>query len=415
MDAHTKHNNVLNLKHAPIPHIKIGIIGLGNRGVANLKRYMQLDLDGIEIIAFADIDLSNINKGQKILVENNRPRAKAFIGSNAWRELCEHPTINLIIICTDWLTHAAMAKFAMERGKHVAIEVPIATSVADCQMIVDTAEKTQRHCTMLENCCYDPFALTTLNMVRQGVFGDISHVEGAYIHDLRNYYFKSATEGGTYNNWTLDYCTKHTGNPYPTHGLGPISKVLGLNNGDYMTSLTSMSSSQLSLSEFAKSNFGEQSRQAKIPFKMGDMNTTMIRTKKGRTIMLQYSVALPRPYNRLYTICGTKGFAQKYPIETITLEPTPEIPLPPDKMQQILSKYEHPFITNIGRPAQERGVENIMNYMMDYRLIYCLQNGLPLDINIYEAAQWSCIAELSEKSVLNGGMPIQIPNFITQD
>ena len=148
---------------------------------------------------------------------------------------------------------------------------------------------------------------------------------------------------------------------------------------------------------------------------MGDMNTTMIRTKKGRTIMLQYSVALPRPYNRLYTICGTKGFAQKYPIETITLEPTPEIPLPPDKMQQILSKYEHPFITNIGRPAQERGVENIMNYMMDYRLIYCLQNGLPLDINIYEAAQWSCIAELSEKSVLNGGMPVQIPNFITQD
>lgn len=415
MEFKLRDKNILNLTHKPISVIKIGIIGLGNRGIANLKRYMQLELEGIEIVALADVSENSIHKAQQLLIENNRPEASTYIGKDAWKDLCLVKEINLIMICTDWLTHCEMATYAMECNKHVALEVPAAITVDECWKLVHTAEKTKMHCTMLENCCYDPFALTTLNMVRKGVLGDISHAEGAYIHDLRPYYFKSEAEGGTHNNWTLDYCTKHTGNPYPTHGLGPISKILDLNNQDYMLSLTSMSSCQLSLTEFAKQNFGNMSNEAKLAFKMGDMNTTLIKTVKGRTIMLQYSVALPRPYNRHYTICGTKGFIQKYPIETITLDPNGDTPLSLSEQKEILLKYEHPFVTNIGNPAKDRGIDNTMNYMMDYRLIYCLQNGLPLDISLYESVQWSCIAELSEKSVLLEGQPVTIPNFLFEN
>lgn len=412
MDFKLRHDNILNLRHTPIQIVRVGIIGLGNRGIANLKRYLQLELHGVEITALADVSDTSVHKAQSILKENNRAKASSYVGIEAWKDLCQNSQVNLVMICTDWLTHCKMATYAMECGKHVALEVPAAITVDECWKLVHTAEKTSMHCTMLENCCYDPFALTTLNMVRQGLLGEMSHVEGAYIHDLRPYYFKSEAEGGTHNNWTLDYCTKHTGNPYPTHGLGPISKVLDLNNQDYMVSLTSMSSCQQSLSQFAKQHYGEMTDEAKVAFKMGDMNTTLIKTAKGKTIMLQYSVALPRPYNRSYTLCGTKGFIQKYPVETITLDPNGESPLSLSERNEILLKYEHPFVTEIGKPAKERGIDNTMNYMMDYRLIDCLQKGLPLDISLYEAVQWSCIAELSEKSVLLDGRPVRIPNFL---
>lgn len=406
MKERLRANHIYGLRHKPIKDIKIGIIGLGNRGIATLKRYMQLQLTNFEIVALADIESDNVNAALTILTEHNKARPATYFGENNWRELCENQTINLVIICTDWLSHTKIALYAMEQLKHVAIEVPAAITVDECWQLVLTAERTKMHCTMLENCCYDPFSLNVLNLVRKGKLGEINHVEGAYIHDLRSYYFKSQTEGGTYKNWSLDYCLKHTGNPYPTHGLGPLAKIIGLNDTDYMTSLVSMSSKQGGFNTFAKSKYGPNSIEAKMEFKMGDMNTTLIKTAKGKTILLQYSISLPQPYNRLFTICGTKGFAQKYPNETIQIENDSEGII---KQKQIL---QHPFVTNIATHAEKLGIENAMNYMMDYRLIYCLQNGLPMDISIYDAVQWSCIAELSEKSVLNNSISIEIPTFL---
>lgn len=407
MNTHDfKTSNVLNLSHPPISLIRIGIIGMGKRGLATLRRYMQLELSGFTISALCDLEQNGIDKAQSILKEHNKPVAKSYSSSDGWKQLCEQADVDLILICTDWASHTPIAVYAMEHGKHVAIEVPASLTVEECWQLVNTAERTRMHCTMLENCCYDPFALTTLHMARQGLFGEISHVEGAYIHDLRELYYRKAEDGGFYDYWSQNYCMQHTGNLYPTHGLGPLCQILDIPHSDRMVSLVSMSSIQTGLHAYARNTFGADSEEASLKFKVGDMNTTLIRTELGKTIMLQYAIGMPRPYNRIHAISGSLGFAQKYPVETLILDGDT------NSTDELIDKYEHPLVTSVGKPAALRGVDNIMNYMMDYRLIYCIQNGLPLDISVYNVVEWSCIAELSEKSVLSGSQPIDIPNFI---
>lgn len=401
--------HVLRLAHSPIPVVRLGFIGLGNRGVLTLQRYLQIE--GVEIKALCEIREGNLAKAQQILKENGYPAATGYSGPNGWKQMCERTDVDLVFICTDWLTHTSMATYAMEHGKHVAIEVPAAMTVDECWKLVDTAEKTRQHCIMLENCCYDPFALTTLNMAQQGAFGEITHVEGAYIHDLRAIYFADETKGGFHNHWGRKYSTEHTGNPYPTHGLGPVCQILDIHRGDRMTFLVSLSSRQAGMTAYARETFGADSPEARQNYMLGDMNTTLIQTAKGKSIMIQYNVATPRPYSRLHTICGTKGFAQKYPVAAIALEPDANAPLEGKALEEVMEKYKHPFTATYGEEARRRKVPNEMNYVMDCRLIHCLRNGLPLDMDVYDAAEWSCITELSEKSVLNGSVPVEIPDF----
>lgn len=401
--------HVLRLAHAPIPVVRLGFIGLGNRGVLTLQRYLQID--GIEIKALCEIREGNLAKAQQILNDANYPQPTGYTGPEGWKRMCERPDIDLIFICTDWLTHTAMATYAMEHSKHVAIEVPAAMTVEDCWMLVETAEKTRQHCMMLENCCYDSFALTTLNMAQQGVFGEIIHVEGAYIHDLRSIYFADESQGGFHNHWGRKYSMEHTGNPYPTHGLGPVCQILNIHRGDRMSHLVSLSSRQAGMSSYARKTFGIDSSEAKQHYLLGDMNTTLIETAKGKSMMIQYNVATPRPYSRLHTICGTEGFAQKYPSPCIALESDASTPLQGRALEEILERYKHPFSAILGAEAHRRNLPNEMNYVMDCRLIYCLRNGLPLDMDVYDAAEWSCITELSEKSVLNRSISVEIPDF----
>lgn len=401
--------HVLRLAHPPIPVVRLGFIGLGNRGVLTLQRYLQIE--GVEIKGLCEIREGNLAKAQQILKEKGYPAATGYSGAEGWKQMCEHPDIDLIFICTDWLTHTSMATYAMKHGKHVAIEVPAAMTVNECWELVDTAEKTRQHCMMLENCCYDPFALTTLNMAQQGVFGEITHVEGAYIHDLRAIYFADESKGGFHNHWGRKYSTEHTGNPYPTHGLGPVCQILNIHRGDRMNYLVSLSSQQAGMTAYAQEAFGADSAEARQKYMLGDMNTTLIQTVRGKSIMIQYNVATPRPYSRLHTICGTKGFAQKYPLPAIALEPDASAPLEGEALEEIMQKYKHPFTATYGEEARRRNLPNEMNYVMDCRLIHCLRNGLPLDMDVYDAAEWSCITELSEKSVLNGSMPVEIPDF----
>lgn len=401
--------HVLGLAHPPLPMVRLAFIGLGNRGVLTLQRYLQIE--GVEIKALCEIREGNLVKAQKILREAGYPQPDGYTGPDGWKRMCERDDIDLVFICTDWLTHTPMAVYSMEHGKHVAIEVPAAMTVEECWKLVDTAEKTRQHCMMLENCCYDPFALTTLNMAQQGVFGEITHVEGAYIHDLRSIYFADESKGGFHNHWGKKYSIEHTGNPYPTHGLGPVCQILNIHRGDRMNYLVSLSSLQAGMTEYARKNFGADSPEARQKYLLGDMNTTLIQTVKGKSIMIQYNIVTPRPYSRLHTVCGTKGFAQKYPVPSIALEPDAGSPLEGKALEEIMERYKHPFTATFGTEAHRRNLPNEMNYVMDCRLIYCLRNGLPLDMDVYDAAEWSCITELSEQSVLNGSIPVEIPDF----
>lgn len=297
----------------------------------------------------------------------------------------------------------------MQNGKHVATEVPAALTMEECWDLVNTAEKTRRHCMMLENCNYDFFEMATLNMAQQGVLGDIVHAEGAYIHDLRELNFRQ--EGGYWNMWRLDHMKNRNANLYPTHGFGPIAHAMNLHRGDKMNYLVSVSSGQFGMTEYAKNKFGEDSEFATQEYKKGDMNTSIIKTEKGKTIMLQHDVSSPRPYSRIHMLSGTKGFVQKWPRRGIALEPNAHSFLKEEEMAEILAEYEHPITKEVGEKAREVGGHGGMDFIMDYRLIYCLRNGLPLDQDVYDAAEWSCIVALSEASVKNNGMPVKVPDF----
>ncbi len=405
--------NVLQLRCDPIPTVRVAFIGLGSRGLEAVRRFMYLE--GIEVVAICDINKDFVAKTQELLIENNKPKALEFTGVEDWKKVCELDNVDLIYNCTHWALHAPIAVYAMEQGKHIALEVPAGLTIEECWKIVDTAEKTRKHCMMLENCCYDFFEMATLNMAQQGLLGEIVHVEGAYIHDLRELNFKSPEEGGYQGMWRLDYNAKNKANLYPTHGLGPVCQALNIHRGDKMNYLVSMSSDQFGMTEYAKNKFGEESDYAKRTYEKGDINTTIIKTEKGKTIMIQHDVTSPRPYNRIHMLSGTKGFVQKYPITGIALEPNAHEFLPEAEMEKLLKEYEHPIVKEVGKKAKEVGGHGGMDFIMDYRLIYCLQNGLPLDQDVYDAAEWSSLVELTEISVRNGSVPVEIPDFTRGD
>lgn len=376
-------SHVLQLVCPALPTVRIGFIGLGNRGMATLRRYLVIE--GVEIVALCDINPDNMAQAKDLLRQAKANTPMIYETNDGWEQLCKHPDIDLIYICTDWLTHTPMACYAMEQNKHVAIEVPAATTVNECWQLVNTAERTRKHCFMLENCCYDTFHQATLTMTHQGILGTLTHLEGAYIHDLRDKYEADGPKG-----WMGRLCGQHKGNPYPTHGIGPVCQLLGIHRTDRLDYLVSLTPSTDAPHDTC-------------------INNTLIRTEKGKTILLQYDVTTPRPYSRMQTVCGTRGFVQKYPRRCIMLDGCE--PIKGDAVEPLITQYTHPEIAQIQEEGKKRNVPNIMNYTMDRRLIHCLRQGLPLDIDVYDAAEWSCIAELSEQSALNGGIPVKIPDF----
>ena len=403
--------SMLGFAAEPISTVRVGIIGLGMRGMGPLKRMSFIE--GVKIVAICDLYQENIDKGQARLKKYGMPRAEEYVGEEAWKKLCQRDDIDLVYIVTDWKTHTPMAVYAMEHGKHVAIEVPAATSVAECWQLVDTSERTRKHCMMLENCVYDHFELTTLNMAQQGLFGEIIHAEGAYIHALDKFW------SGYDRNWRLKFNQEHRGDVYATHGLGPVCFALNIHRGDRMTHLVSMDTDSWVGKSIAKKSLGTEE------FANGDHTSTLIRTQKGKTIELQHNVYTPRPYNRLYQLTGTKGFANKYPIQGILLEFDESnsniVPdhenlnshkfLPEHIFKALMEKYRHPIQKELMEYAKKVGGHGGMDFIMDYRLIYCLRNGLPLDQDVYDAAEWSCIGELTATSIKHNSMPVSFPDF----
>ena len=405
-------SSMLGFKAEPIDTVRIGIIGMGMRGKGPLKRMSFIE--GVKIVAICDRHQENVNLGQARLAKYKMPKADEYVGEDAWKEMCKRKDIHLIYIVTPWTKHTPMAVYAMEQGKHVAIEVPAATSVEECWQLVDTSERTRRHCMMLENCVYDHFELTTLNMAQQGLFGEIIHVEGGYIHALDKFWNRFD------DNWRLKFNQEHAGDVYATHGLGPICFVLNIHRGDRMTHLVSMDTDSWCGKKLAKASLGTEE------FANGDHTTTLIRTHKGKTIELQHNVYTPRPYSRQYQLTGTKGFANKYPVEGILLEhdkmaDSGVVPnhedlsshkfLPQRAFDALMEKYRHPIQKELLEYAKKVGGHGGMDFIMDYRLIYCLRNGLPLDQDVYDAAEWSCIGELSAASIKHKSMPVAFPDF----
>ncbi len=386
--------------------VRIGFIGLGQRGPGHVKRMTYIE--GVEVVAICDKRKKCTDKVEKMLAGLNLPKPAVYTGSeDAWKEMCRRDDLDLIYICSPWELHAPMVIYAMEHGKHAATEVPAATTIQECWDMVKTSERTKKHCVILENCCYDFFEMLTLNMARQGMFGDVIHGEGAYIHPLVGLNFN---RNGFSDMWRLEHNSKYNGNLYPTHGLGPICQCMDINRGDKMEYLTSMASDDFTMNAEAKrraARNGFYKKYVDRPFR-GNMNTTTIRTAKGRTIMIQHDVSSPRPYSRLHTLSGTKAFAQKYPKPVIALGHNA---VNAAKMKELEAKYSPEIITRIGAMAKKVGGHGGMDFLMAWSLINSLRNGLPVDMDCYDAALWSCITPLSIESIANRSTSVDVPDF----
>ncbi len=386
--------------------VRIGFIGLGNRGPSHVSNVSLLE--GVEIKALCDIVPEKVSNTIK-MIENSGFSPEIYTGeAESWKKMCDRDDIDLIYICTPWNMHTNMAVYAMEHGKHVCIEVPAATTLKECWQLVETSEETRKHCMMMENCCYDFFELLTLNMARQGFFGEIIHTEGAYIHNLLGHNFSKT---GYWEMWRLKENESRRGNLYPTHGLGPACQVMGINRGDKMDYMVSLMSKDFQMNETAKkmATTDEFYKQFVDKPYRGNMTTSTIRTSLGRTIMIQHDVTSPNVYSRIHKISGTKGAALKYPLpgkisvadEWVSTE----------EYKAIEEKYTPEIIKKIGEIAKEVGGHGGMDFLMDWRTIDCLRNGLALDQDVYDAALWSSIAPLSEWSVANRSNSIDVPDF----
>jgi hypothetical protein len=391
-------------KVKPIDPVRVGFVGVGGMGSTHVQNY--LNIDGVQIKAVCDIVPAKVERIQKWVVDAGQPKPTGYDkGPTDFVRMCETEDIDLVMNATPWEWHVPVCVAAMKNAKHVATEVPAAMSVDDCWQLVEVAEKFGKHCQMMENCCYDRIELMTLHAVRQGVLGDVLHAEAGYLHDLREVKFSKEGEGL----WRRAWAQKLNGNLYPTHGLGPVAQCMNINRGDAFDFLVSMSGPARGLHEYAVEKFGVDSPQAKERYTLGDVNTSLIRTKLGKTIILIHDTNLPRPYNRINLVQGTKGIAHKWP-DRIYIEGKAAKPHQWDDFAKFTAQFEHPLWQAIAARGEGRG-HGGMDYIEDYRLIWSLRKGEPLDQDVYDAAAWSAIVGASCESVAKLSKPIVIPDF----
>jgi len=398
--------NMCGYSAPKIDNVRIGFVGVGTRGQAAVYRMSQIE--NVTITALCDLQQDKIDFALN-RISNSGQKPKIYTGKEDWKAVCERDDIDLIYICTHWALHTPVAVYAMQQGKHVCVEVPAATTIDECWQLVETSEATKRHCMMVENCCYDFFELLTLNMARQGFFGEIIHCEGAYIHELTENFTRKNFK---WDMWRLKENYERKGNLYPTHGLGPICQVMNINRGDQLDYMVSMSSADFVLGQRVEELAKEDDLYKPFVGKdyRGNMNTSIIKTHKGKTIMLQHDVSSLRPYSRIHLISGTKGIAQKYPLPG-RISTHHRNWFTEEQMKEVEEKYQPAIVKKIGELAKKVGGHGGMDFLMDWRTIDCLRNGLPLDQDVYDAALWSCIFPLSETSVNNRSQAIDIPDF----
>ena len=414
--------HVLGLTAPKLETVRVGFVGLGGRGPWAVKRYAHIP--GVEIVALCDYEEARAEKTQSELRNRGLKPADIYFGPKGYEELCKRDDIDLVYVATDWNHHFPIAKFAMENGKHAAIEVPAAMNLAQCWELIDLAEKTRLHCFILENCCYDYYEMNALAMAQDGVFGEIIRAEGAYIHTLDgawDNYWKDPNDNDVNDlHWRLKYNKENRGDIYSTHGLGPVAQCMNIHRGDRFTTLVAMDTESFAGKAAVKRKTGKEC----VDFRNGDHTTTLMRTAQGKVVEIQHNVMTPQPYNRLFKLTGTKGYATKYP--------TPEFALSGEALKgtdaphmdnlnahkfmdskqkdALMKKYYHPILTEYGEKGRSMG-HGGMDYIMDARLVYCLQHGLPLDIDVYDMAEWCCLAELGALSMDNNCAAVSFPDF----
>jgi hypothetical protein len=381
---------------------RIGLIGTGGRGTNLLENLLGADA---KVLAICDIVREKAEHAQSLVVKAGQSSPELYTdGTHHFEKLVTREDLDLIIIATPWDWHVEMAVAAMKHGKHAAVEVPAATTIEDCWKLVDTSEQTRRHCIMLENCCYGANETTVLRMVHAGLFGDLLYGEGAYLHDLRDELFSAKGEGL----WRRDFHTRFNGNLYPTHGLGPVANYMGIQRGDRFDYLVSMSTPQRGLDEYRKAHLADSDPRWAERYVTGDLNTSLIRTANGLNITLKHDTSNPRPYDRLNVIGGTKGVFADYPPRIyFDGQGGDEAWGSLDKFKQ----YQHPLWAQEGEIAKKLGGHGGMDYIMLYRLLQCMREGLVPDMDVYDAATWSAPSPLSRASVENGSCPMKFPDF----
>ncbi|CCQ11045.1 Predicted secreted alpha-N-acetylgalactosaminidase [Pseudoalteromonas luteoviolacea B = ATCC 29581] len=400
--------SVIGLIAPKMDIVRVGFIGVGERGFGHVKRMSHIE--GAQIVAICDTNDAVLEQSAAFLKENGHTAPALYRGSDrAYQDMLHRDDIDIVIISTPWQWHAPMAIDTMNSGKHAFVEVPLALTVEEMWQLVDTAERTQKNCMMMENVNYGRDELMVLNMVRQGLFGELLHGEAAYIHELRWQMKEIEHKTGS---WRTAWHAKRNGNLYPTHGLGPVSQYMNINRGDRFDYLTSMSSPALGRALYAKKEFPADHQRNQLKYIAGDMNTTLIKTIKGRSIMVQHDTTTPRPYSRHNLIQGTNGVFAGFP-NRIALENGSSKTYHEwdHDMEPWYKNYDHPLWVKMGEEAQRNGGHGGMDFLMFWRMIYCLRNGEALDQDVYDGAAWSVISPLSAQSVANRSESITIPDF----
>ncbi|AOT07124.1 Gfo/Idh/MocA family protein [Pseudoalteromonas luteoviolacea] len=404
----SKGKSVIGLIAPKMEIVRVAFIGVGQRGYGHVKRMSHID--GAEIVAICDTHEEVLERSATFLTEKGLKKPALYsTGELAYKDMLTREDIDIVIISTPWKWHAQMAIDTMESGKHAFVEVPLALTVEEMWQIVDTAERTQKNCMMMENVNYGRDELMVLNMVRQGIFGDLLHGEAAYIHELRWQMKELEHKTGS---WRTEWHTRRDGNLYPTHGLGPVSQYMNINRGDRFDYLTSMSSPALGRAAYAQREFPKEHQRNQWDYICGDMNTTMIKTVKGRSIIVQHDTTTPRPYSRHNLIQGTNGVFAGFP-NRVALEQGGRGSFHDwdEDMDYWYGKYDHPLWVKMGKEAERNGGHGGMDFLMFWRMIYCLRNGEPLDQDVYDGAAWSVISPLSAQSVANRSESVSIPDF----
>jgi hypothetical protein len=389
----------------PKENVRIGVIGTGGRGTELVNNFSSVP--GVTITALCDVVKEKVQRVQARLDRAGKAGQKIAVfteGDHAYEQLVKRDDIDLVVIATPWIWHTPMAVAAMKAGKNVAVEVPAARTLDECWELVNTSEATQKHCIQLENCCYGFNEMMVLNMVRAGLFGELTHGGAAYNHDLRSILFSPDGEG----QWRRFEHLNRDGNLYPTHGLGPVAHYMDVNRGDRFDTLVSMSSISAGLQQYRKDKLKADDPRQQEVYKEGDFNVSLIRTIKGRVIELEHNVSSPQPYDRINLIAGTKGIFRDYP-PRVYIDGAAKEEF--TSLDQYKAQYGPALWKKIGEMAKELGGHGGMDFVMAYRLIECMKQGLPPDIDVYDAASWSAPGPLSEASIKQGSAPQKFPDF----
>jgi hypothetical protein len=387
----------------PLDRVRIGFVGVGGQGTTHVENL--LDIPGAEIRAICDIVEAHAEQAAGKVVAAGQPAPTLYTGGpRDFERLCAEADLDLVFSATPWEWHVPVLLAAMRAGKHAATEVPAAMTVEDCWALVEAAEKHRRHCVMMENCNYDRFELMALNLVRQGVLGEVLHGEAAYLHDLRAVKFSADGEGL----WRRAWAQTHNGNLYPSHGLGPIANCMDINRGDRFKTVVSFSSPSRGLQLWQDDHLDVDDPRRRERYVLGDQNVSLIQTARGRTIYLAHNTHNPRPYSRLQLLQGTRGIVSGWPYRVHVEGRSPAHQWEP--AENYYDEFDHPLWRSERIRQMDRG-HGGMDFLEDYRLIECLRRGEPTDMNVYDAAAISSLVELSSRSVAQGGKPQQVPDF----